>query len=64
MIKEGVIEKYQLNAIIAQHVYPSMETGNVGVRSGLYMASADEIYITVQGKVAMLPCLMNVLTRY
>ena len=50
MIKEGVIEKYQLNAIIAQHVYPSMETGNVGVRSGLYMASADEIYITVQGK--------------
>jgi amidohydrolase len=50
MIKEGVVEKYQMDAIIAQHVYPSMETGNIGVRSGLYMASADEIYITVKGK--------------
>jgi amidohydrolase len=36
--------------IIAQHVLPEMEAGHVGFRSGLYMASNDEIYITVKGK--------------
>lgn len=50
MIKEGVLEKTGMDAIIAQHVYPSMETGKVGFKSGLYMASADEVYLTVQGK--------------
>ena len=50
MIREGLLEKYPMDAIIAQHVYPSMEVGNVGFKSGLYMASADEIYLTVHGK--------------
>jgi amidohydrolase len=45
-----VLEKTGMDAIIAQHVYPSMETGKVGFKSGLYMASADEVYLTVHGK--------------
>lgn len=50
MIEAGVLRNPVPECIIGQHVYPSMETGKVGVRPGLYMASADEIYITVEGK--------------
>jgi amidohydrolase len=34
----------------ALHVFPDMETGKVGFREGVYMASCDEIYITIHGK--------------
>jgi len=50
MIKEGVLENPKPVSIFAQHVFPSMETGKVGFRSGMYMASTDEIYITIKGK--------------
>ena len=50
MIAEGVLQHPEPECIIGQHVFPSLETGKVGVRSGLYMASADEIYISVKGK--------------
>jgi amidohydrolase len=50
MIKEGALENPKPASIFAQHVYPSLEAGKVGFRAGRYMASADEIYITVKGK--------------
>lgn len=50
MIEEGLLDHYQFDAIIAQHVYPELEAGKVGFKSGMYMASADEIYLTVKGK--------------
>ncbi len=50
MIKEGVLNNPIPNAIIGQHVMPLIETGKVGFRSGKYMASTDEIYVTVKGK--------------
>jgi amidohydrolase len=50
MIQEGILEKYSPQRMIAQHVYPEMEVGHVGFREGMYMASADEIYLTVKGK--------------
>ena len=50
MIKEGVLENPKPSSIFAQHVFPSLETGRVGFRSGKYMASTDEIYLTVKGK--------------
>lgn len=50
MIKEGVLKNPNVNVAVAQHVYPSMETGKVGFRSGMYMASTDEIYLTITGK--------------
>jgi len=50
MIKEGVLENPKPQSIFGQHVFPSMEVGKVGFRSGMYMASTDEIYITVMGK--------------
>ena len=36
--------------MLALHVLPEMEVGNVGFRSGKYMAACDEIYIKVNGK--------------
>lgn len=50
MIKEGVLENPNPDAIIGQHVMPMIEAGKVGFRSGKYMASSDEIYIKVRGK--------------
>ncbi len=50
LIKEGVLENPRPEAIIGQHVHPPLETGKVGFRAGPYMASADELYLTVKGK--------------
>jgi amidohydrolase len=49
MIKEGVLENPKVENMFGQHVFPSMEAGKVGFRKGMYMASADEIYVTVKG---------------
>ena len=60
MIEDGLLNN-KPHACIAQHVYPDLPVGKVGFRPGLYMASADEIYITVKGKGghAALPHLLN-----
>ena len=50
MIKDGVLENPSVQNIIAQHVLPDLEVGKVGFRPGIYMASTDEIYISVIGK--------------
>lgn len=48
-------------SILAQHVAPDLPVGTIGVRSGAYMASADEIYLTVraQGGHAAAPHLLK-----
>lgn len=50
MLQEGIFEGQAPHMIIAQHVLPDMEAGHVGFKPGIYMASSDEIYITVTGK--------------
>ncbi len=50
MIKEGVLENPKPDSILALHVHPGLEVGKLSFRSGMVMASADEIYITVRGK--------------
>jgi len=50
MIEEGVLENPKPELIIAQHVFPEMEVGKVGFKSGIYMASSDEVNITVKGQ--------------
>jgi hippurate hydrolase len=52
MIEEGVLDLddgSRAEVIFGQHVQPDLEAGSIGVRSGTYMASTDEIYITVGG---------------
>jgi amidohydrolase len=50
MIEEGVLENPKPSSIFGQHVHPPLEVGKVGFRTGVYMASADEIYMTIKGK--------------
>ncbi|MCF8303759.1 MAG: amidohydrolase [Bacteroidales bacterium] len=50
MIREGVLENPKPAGIFGQHVYPELEAGQVGLRSGKYMASTDEVFLTVKGK--------------
>ncbi len=49
MINDGVLNNPKIDFMIGQHVMPLIDTGNVGFRKGLYMASTDEIFITVNG---------------
>jgi amidohydrolase len=48
MMKEGVLDDVDL--IIGQHVYPDLTCGEVGFHAGSYMASSDEVNITVKGR--------------
>jgi amidohydrolase len=50
MIKEGVLDNPKVDKAIALHVFPSMQVGKLGFKSGMYMASTDELYLTVNGK--------------
>ncbi|MDH3711609.1 MAG: M20 family metallopeptidase [Cyclobacteriaceae bacterium] len=50
MIKEGVLSNPEVSRILGQHVMPFIDVGKVGFREGMYMASADEIYITVKAR--------------
>ncbi|SOE23326.1 amidohydrolase [Spirosomataceae bacterium TFI 002] len=50
MIKEGVLQNPSVNGMIGQHVAPNIEVGKIGFREGMYMASTDEIYMTIHGK--------------
>lgn len=50
LIKEGVLQNPKPDVIIGQHVSPVLEVGKIGFREGKYMASSDEIRITVHGK--------------
>jgi len=50
MIDEGVLENPKVDFIIGQHVTPEVLTGRVGITAGKFMASADEIYLTIKGK--------------
>ena len=50
MIRDGALQNPTPKAIIGQHVMPFIPVGKVGFRKGMYMASADELYLKVKGK--------------
>jgi amidohydrolase len=50
LIKEGVLHNPSPSAILGQHVEPLLDVGKIGIKSGLFMASCDEIRVTVKGK--------------
>jgi amidohydrolase len=50
MIKEGVLEKPKPASIFGQHVHPPLRAGMIGLKGGMYMASADELYVTIKGR--------------
>jgi amidohydrolase len=50
MIRDGVLKNPTVKEMYALHVFPDLETGKAGFKEGIYMASCDEIYITIHGK--------------
>lgn len=50
LIRDGVLQNPVPEIILAQHVFPELEAGKLGFHQGPFMASADEIYISVHGK--------------
>jgi amidohydrolase len=50
MIKAGAMENPRPENVFGQHVYPELEAGKIGLKPGKYMASTDEVFLTVKGK--------------
>ncbi len=50
MLKDGVFAARKPQAIFGQHVYPELPAGKIGLKPGVYMASTDELYVTVKGR--------------
>jgi len=54
MIEEGVLDATNgvpaPDAVFGQHIKPDLPAGTIGVRPGWFMASADEVYVTVNGE--------------
>ena len=48
MCQEGAVD--DADAIFGLHIWPSIDTGYIGVLSGSMMASADYGYVTIEGK--------------
>ncbi len=49
IINEGWLENPKPDYIIAQHAEPDMEVGKIGIKKGQFMASADEVFISIEG---------------
>lgn len=54
MIEDGVLSEMAghdgVERIFGQHVVPHLPAGVLGVRGGTFMASADEVYLTIRGE--------------
>jgi amidohydrolase len=50
MMEEGALDNPKPELVIGQHIMPDMPVGKVGFKAGMYMASTDEIYLTIRGK--------------
>ncbi|MEN9699701.1 MAG: hypothetical protein RLZZ301_899 [Bacteroidota bacterium] len=49
MMAAGVLSNPEVESLVALHVYPEFEVGEIGIKSGLYMASSDEIHVQIEG---------------
>jgi amidohydrolase len=50
MIKDGLFDKFPMEAIFGAHNWPGMKVGQFGVRAGPMMASSNEFKIVITGK--------------
>ena len=51
MIEAGVLHDEPVpEAIFGLHVHPPLQSGTLGFKSGMFMASADQIFVTFKGK--------------
>lgn len=51
MIEAGALDGSPApTEILGQHVFPDLPAGTIGVHSGPFMASGDEVYLTIRGE--------------
>ena len=50
MLEAGAFSDPVPGGILGQHVTPELAVGRVGFREGPFMASSDELYVTVKGR--------------
>lgn len=50
MLEDGVFGEYRPEAIFAQHVWPELPVGQVGVRRGAMTGASDRFKVTVEGE--------------
>lgn len=50
MVKEGLFDKFPMQAVFGMHNWPGMEQGQFAVSAGPVMASSNEFKITIRGK--------------
>lgn len=50
VLAEDPFKEYNVRAVIGEHIDPELPTGIFGFRPGKYMASSDEVRITVRGE--------------
>ena len=50
MIKDGLFEKFPVDAVFGMHNWPGMAVGQFAVSAGPVMASSNEFRITIKGK--------------
>lgn len=50
MIRDGLFERFPVQAIYAMHNWPAMRPGTIGLNPGPMMAAADRITIEITGK--------------
>lgn len=49
MIEQGVLENPRPQLIVGQHVQPGLAAGKMQIFPGKFMASCDELYLTIRG---------------
>jgi amidohydrolase len=50
MIKDGLFEKFPMDAVFGMHNWPGYEVGKFAISAGPVMASTNEFKITIRGK--------------
>lgn len=50
IIDSSAFKSSRPDVMLGLHILPELEAGKVGFKPGAYMASGDEVYITVKGK--------------
>ena len=50
MMKDGLFEKFPMEAVFGAHNWPGLATGQFALKSGPSFASSNEFHITIRGK--------------
>jgi amidohydrolase len=50
LISAGILDRPPVSAIFAQHVNTELQAGQIGFKPGFFMASVDEVYLTIRGR--------------